>query len=116
MDKEKYLSSKKKTEPTIKMCTNETMSEEEYRAFERDMARCAARQRKRAKQIQENEDSGKAHYVYRNERIYQFPYGIEASYPSGKYPIPEIAPDRRKRGRITSFTKKSKSFKKFVSA
>lgn len=108
MDKEKYLSSKKKTEPTIKMCTNETMSEEEYRAFERDMARRAARQRKRAKQIQENEDSGKAHYVYRNERIYQFPYGIEASYPSGKYPIPEIAPDRRKRGRITSFTKKSK--------
>lgn len=108
MDKEKSRLLKKPTEPSIEIRTYETMSEEEYRAFERDMARRAVRQRKRARQIQENEDLCKAHYVYRKEYIYQFPYGIEASYPSGKYPIPEIAPDRRKRGRITSFTKKSK--------
>ena len=88
MDKEKSRLLKKPTEPSIEIRTYETMSEEEYRAFERDMARRAVRQRKRARQIQENEDLCKAHYVYRKEYIYQFPYGIEASYPSGKYPIP----------------------------
>ena len=112
MDEEKFRSLKKTTVPTIEMLTSEqlreTMSEKEYRKFERDMARRAERHRKRAKQIQENEDLGKAHYVHRPEHIYQFPYGIEASYPSGKYPFPEVPSNRRKRGRITSFTKKSK--------
>ena len=112
MDKNKSNFKKKMPEPTIEMLTDEQMcrtkGEKEYRDLEKYVARLKARRAKREKQIQENEDSGKAHYVYRNEHIYQFPYGIEVSYPSGKYPIPVVPSDRRKRGRITSFTKKSK--------
>lgn len=108
MGKNKSKFSKNTPEHTIEILTKEQMGEEEYRDFEKREARLNARQAKREKKIQKNEDSGKAHYVYRKEHIYQFPYGIEVSYPSGKYPIPEIPSDRRKRGKIISFTKKSK--------
>ena len=112
MDKNKSNFKKKMPEPTIEILTDEQMcrtkGEKEYRDFVKYEARHKAKKSKRERQIQENEDSGKAHYVYRNEHIYQYPYGIEVSFPCGIYPIPEVSPDRHKRGRITSFTKRSK--------
>ena len=83
MDKNKSNFRKKMPEPTIEMLTDEQMcrtkGEKEYRDFVKYEARHKAKKSKRERQIQENEDSGKAHYVYRNEHIYQYPYGIEVS-------------------------------------
>lgn len=106
MDKDKFLGKGRKK--SIEMLTPEELDEKEYRDFEKKEARLAARRREHEKHMQKLAEDGKVIFINRNEYIYQYPYGIEVSFPTGKYYVPATPQDRPKRGKISAFSQKSR--------